>query len=333
MSEPDPQSLEPKYGRRFIANALLLAVVWTLAWVWFNAHVKPHISVALFSGVSFATLGVFCYGAFRSFVDTGAAQNVVREWLRSKRTTPVLAALLPLLAFGYLTTYTVYLGAGDKFDDVRLRIGCDSSSTLRDVALSGAQKHKAVSYFFSLRPVTLHVDTQVPSGYRILDVPLRRGFPLQLTVPDSSAVKPFYLVRLVPLYDLFHLRGRKEPDMHYHVRIFVPGRPMPIERPGLSFRAIYLGASMIDLKLQSKSAQTLVATLRNRLRDVDPDMSQEDIDRIVADWVDDPEFIATPELKPGDNVRVELEGPAGKSETSVKVSAKLNDAFLRGEAE
>jgi hypothetical protein len=332
MSQPDTQSLEPKYGRRFIANAFLLAVVWTLAWVWFNAHVKPHISVALFSGVSFATLGVFCYGAFRSFVNTGAAQNVIREWLRSARMTPALLALIPLLAAAYLTTFTVYLNAGQKFDEVRLKVRRSSSTTPREVALGGAVKQRALSYYFSFSPVTLHVDTQVPSGYRICEVPLRRGFPIQLTVPDASLVKPFYLVRFVPLNDLFQLRGRDDPDKRYTLRLFVNDRK-PIVHPGLAFRAIYLGASLTDLKLQAKSAQTVIAGLRNRLRDVDPDMRQEDIDRILADWLDEPEFIATQELKPGDKVRAQVDGPAGTTETTVKVSASLNDGFLKGEPE
>lgn len=330
---PEPQSSQPKYGRRFIANAVLAAVVWTVAWVWFNAHIKPHISVALFSGVSFATLGVFCYGAFRSFVDTGAAQNAIRERLRSKTTTPVLAALLLLLAFAFLTTFTAYLNAGDKLDQVRMTIRRNSSRTASDVVLSGAQKQRALSYYFAFAPVTLHIDTQVPSGYRVLDVPLRRGVPSQLTVPDASTAKSFYLVRLVPLNDLFQLRGRDDPDKRYVLRVFVPGVPQPIEHAGLSFHAIYLGASLVDLKSQLKGAQGQVAALRNRLHDLDPDMRQEDIDRIVGDWLDEPELMATPELHPGEKVRVQLDGPAGKTETIVKVATDLNDGFLKGQPE
>ncbi|MEK6375042.1 MAG: hypothetical protein AABO58_20415 [Acidobacteriota bacterium] len=330
MSEP--QSLQPKYGRRFIVNAILLAVVWTLAWMWFNAHVKPHISVALFSGVSFATLGVFAYGAFRSFVDTGAAQNIVRERLRLKSTTMMLAAFLSLLVFAYLTTFTVYFNAGGKFDVVKLDVIGKSSKKPRPVELTSAERQKAVSYFFAFRAVTLQVSTRMPNGYAALDLPLRRGIPTQLNVPDACPEKPYFLVRLVPLDDLFKLRGRKEPDPSYVVRVFLPGRPQPIERRGLSFHAIYLGAALTDLQLQSKSARGSVAELRNRLRAYD-EMSNSDIDSIVADWLDDPEFIATPELKEGQKVRVEVEGPDGTSETTVRVSAKLNDAFLKGAVE
>jgi hypothetical protein len=57
-------------------------------------------------------------------------------------------------------------------------------------------------------------------------------------------------------------------------------------------------------------------------------MKPEEIDAIVADWLDKPEFIPTPELKPGDQIRVVLESPAGTSETTVKVAAPLNTAFL-----
>src|SRR5438874_10819344 len=119
---PEPTTWQQKYGRRFVVNAVLLAVVWTLAWMWFNAHVKPHISVFLFSGVSVATLVTFGFAAFRSFFDASEGQNIVRSWLRSQRLTPVVITLLPLLAVAHLTTFTVYLNADPKFPDVKLEV-------------------------------------------------------------------------------------------------------------------------------------------------------------------------------------------------------------------
>ncbi len=327
---PESQPWRQKYGTRFVVNAVLLAIVWTLSWIWFNAHVKPHISALLFSGVSVATIATFAVALFGSFFDKGEADNILRALLRSEKLTPALIALLPVIAVAHLTTFTLYLKAGDKFDDVRVNVTSGEWSRPRPVALSSSEKQKAVSYFFTFRPVTVHVDTQAPSGYRTIDVPLRRGIPVQITVPDSKAVKPFYLVRLMPLYELFQLRGRKEPDMRYVVRVFLPGQEKPIERAGLSFRAIYFGASLNDLKPQSKNDRPLVTELRNTLLAIDRDITPTDIDAIVADWLDDPEFIPTPELKPGDKVRVELQGPAGKSEMTVNVAAQLNNAFLKG---
>ena len=57
-------------------------------------------------------------------------------------------------------------------------------------------------------------------------------------------------------------------------------------------------------------------------------MKPEEIDEILADWLDKPAFIATPELKPGDQIRVVLESPEGTSETTIKVAAPINTAFL-----
>src|SRR5205085_7841900 len=100
----------------------------------------------------------------------------------------------------------------------------------------------------------------------------------------------------------------------------------------LSFRAIYLGAALDDLKAQSKNDNGAIAGLHDRLRAVDGDMTEDDIRSVIAEWLDDPELIATPELQEGDRVRVEIAGPAGTEETMVKVAGKLIDVFLKGAA-
>ncbi|HEX8153439.1 MAG TPA: hypothetical protein VF698_09955, partial [Thermoanaerobaculia bacterium] len=55
---------EPKYGGRFLANTILLAVVGTLVSLWFAVHVKPHVSVVLFGSVSLAGLAAGVAGIF-----------------------------------------------------------------------------------------------------------------------------------------------------------------------------------------------------------------------------------------------------------------------------
>ena len=201
------------------------------------------------------------------------------------------------------------------------------------MAFSAAHKQRAVTYFFAFRSVTARIETLAPTGYKARELPLRRGIPTELTVPDRSSQKSFSLVRLMPLYNLFQLRGRSEPDQRYTVRVFLPGAQQPIERAGLTFGAIYLGASLPDLETQSKTLRGAVAELRNTLRGLDGEMKPDEIDEIVADWLDRPVFIATPELAPGDRIRVVLESPAGTSETTVKVAAPVNTAFLRASAQ
>lgn len=317
---------EPKYGRRFIANTLLLAVVGTLVSVWFAAHVKPHVSIFLFGTVSLASLGLAVAGFFWTFVKKDDITGSVRRLLRLPQFTRVLLFLLPPIAFAYATTYTVYLNAVGEAADVRLNVTHGESS--KPVTFTAAQKQRAVTYFFAFDPVTARIETLAPTGYKTRELPLRRGIPTELTVPDPASRKSFSLVRLMPLYDLFQLRGRSEPDPRYTVRVFLPGARQPIERAGLTFGAIYLGASLPDLEAQSKAARTMTGDLRNTLRGLDGEMKPEEIDEIVADWLDKPEFIPTPELKRGDQIRVVLESPAGTSETTIKVAAPINTAFL-----
>ncbi len=317
---------ERKYGRRFMANTILLAAVGTLGSVWFAAHVKPHVSIFLFGTVSLASLGLAVLGIFWTFVKKDDVTGSLRRLLRMPEFTRVLLFLLAPIAFAYATTYTVYLTAVGEAAEVRLNVTHEASST--PVTFTSAQKQRAVTYFFAFRPVTTRIETLVPTGYKARDLALRRGIPTELTVPDRSSQKTFALVRLMPLYNLFQLRGRSEPDRRYIVRVFLPGARQPIERAGLTFGAIYLGASRPDLEVQSKAARGMIADLRNTLHGLDNEMKPEEIDAIVADWLDKPEFIPTPELKPGDQIRVVLESPAGTSETTVKVAAPLNTAFL-----
>lgn len=176
--------------------------------------------------------------------------------------------------------------------------------------------------------MTARIETIAPNGFQPRDLPLRRGIPSQLTVPDPASQKTFHLVRLMPLDNLFHLRGRRDPDPHYVVRLFVPGRREPIERTGLTFHAIYLGASMADLRSQSKSARGAIAELKDRLGALDIPADQ--IEQIVAEWLDNPDLVETPELRPGDQVRVVVQSPSGKTETTVKVAASIQNVFLQG---
>jgi len=323
----DSVPFREKYGSRFVANAALLTVVWALAWLWFTAHVKPHVSTLIFSGVSVATFAGVAAAVFGSFFEKGEAMNIVTRLLKSKTLTPALVAALPLIVFAYLTTFTLYLTAADGAANVRLNVTRGGATTA--VVLSPLEKQKAVSYFFAFRGVTATVQTLAPSGFNDRALPLRRGIPTPLTVPDAESQKKFHLVRLMPLDNLFHLRGRREPDMNYVVRFFVPGRRDPIEHAGLAFRAIYLGASLPDLQSQSKSARAAIDELKSRLGAMD--IPGSDVEAIVNEWLDDPELLDTPELHPGDKVRVVVESPAGKNETTVKVAgASLNNVFLAG---
>jgi hypothetical protein len=327
-SAPPPAgaaATEPKYGPRFITNTALLAIVATLLSTWFIAHVKPHVSVLIFGSVSLASLGVAAAGIFFFFVKKEDVFGSLRAPLRTARFTRVLLATLPPIAFAYATTSTVYLTAAADAPEVRLSVKEGASAT--PVTLTGAQKQRAVTYWFAFRPVTARIETLAPTGYKTRDLPLRRGIPTELTVPDRTSQKSFSLVRLVPLDNLIELRGKKEPDPRYILRLWFPGAHQPIERAGLTFGAIYIGASLADLQAQAKAARVMVADLRDPLMGLH--VPKDEVDNIVSEWLDKTNFIPTPELKPGDQVRVELQSPAGKSELTVKVAAPINTAFLR----
>src|SRR5436305_3727865 len=95
---------KPTDQMRVAANAALLAIVCTLLWLWFTAHVKPHVSTFIFGGVSLAGLSVVATAVFFSFVRKEDAVSRVRGWLPSRTFTRALLASLPLIAVAYATT-------------------------------------------------------------------------------------------------------------------------------------------------------------------------------------------------------------------------------------
>ena len=315
-----------QYGKRYLVNAALVTIVLALGWLWFRAHVRPYVSTFIFSGVNFLALFGFGATVFGSMVDTKAFALNLRRFLDKKTLTIGLIGALPLLAFAYLTTFTLYLTSAHEFPDVRLNVRRGASS--QPVTLSPTANMQAVTYF-GFSPIVAHIETLAPSGFEAIDLPLRRGFPRDLTVPEGR--KDFYLIRLVPMYDLFGLRGRETPDSRYKLRVSLPGAK-PIERT-LSFSALYLGASLADLRSESKAARNDVNELRDKLSGLDSDMKGKEIDAVLADWLDNPQFIPTRELKPGSRVMVVVDSPNGHYETTVNVTSPLNTVLLRGTPE
>jgi len=328
---PETAPLRERYGTRYTANAVLATVVLTLGWVWFTAHLRPHISTIIFGGFSVVAFVAMIVPVAGVFFDKNALLAGFIGWLKSPKWTPVLLVLLPLIVFAFATTFTLYFVQADGTPEVRMSV--TRGPTPLPVQLTTAEKVRAVSYFFALRPVTVRIDPILPTGFEPSVLTLRRGIPLQLTVPNAFKAKDYHLLRLVPLYNLVSLRGRREPDARYVVRVFLPGRAQPIERRGLTFNAIYLGARMDELQSQSKSARAADAGLRDTLRSLDESMSENDIKTFLSAWLDTPEFIPTRELKPGETVRVVLESPAGKTETAVKIAGAVNDGYLEGGGE
>ena len=94
-----------------------------------------------------------------------------------------------------------------------------------------------------------------------------------------------------------------------------------------------VGASLADLQAQAKAGRTKIGDLRNALSGTDDTMSQHDIDAVIADWLDNPQFVPTRELAHGERVRVVLDFPGGTSETTVVANSIMNNGFLNGRAE
>lgn len=325
---PESVTWREKYGTRFVVNTALFTLVATLAETWFIAHVKPLVSPIIFSGVSVATFAGTAGTLFASFFPKADWMAKLAELLKSKAATAGLIATLPCILFAYATTFTVYLTAADGVANARLSVTANDK-VAKPVELTSAEKRKAVSYFLAFRPVTARIETLAPVGYNPRVLPLRRGIPLELAVPSSDDRKKYYLVRLVPFINLFHLRGRLDRDPQYVLRVFLPGRRQPIVRSGLTFNAIYLGATLGELQEQAKLASaTRDDHLHDTLLGLDDNLKEKEREGIIAAWLAHPEFIPTGELKQGETVRVVLESHAGAAPGAVTIAGGVNNLFL-----
>src|ERR1044072_4983894 len=101
-------SWREKYGTTFTVNVALFTLVGTLAEIWFIAHVKPHVSAIIFSGVSAATFIGTAGTLFATFFPKADGIARIAELLKSKTATAGLLATLPYILFAYATTFTVY---------------------------------------------------------------------------------------------------------------------------------------------------------------------------------------------------------------------------------
>jgi hypothetical protein len=307
--------------RRFAVNLALLVVAATAGWVWFNVHLKPHVDARLFGSISITALVVFAGAIVTMFVKTGFAE-LVAPWLPFRGTTWALGAAIAVIALAFLTTATLYVSLAGNAPSTVVLI------SKRKVELSPNDRERALTYLVFRAPA-VSVETESPRGYDSFSLPLRRGFPTELTVPDPAHKATAFVVRLVPLKGLISaLRGRRNTG--YQLRISVLNRMAEERVVPLEFRAVYVGGG--DLQEAASRGRTNVATLRQRLGASHiPPAEQE---KILGEWLDNPLLIETPPLQKDDRVRARVVAPDGHVfDTPVSVATEFTDEFLKGVSE
>ena len=328
----DEKADKPKYTRGQYVSLMLTIVLAALSWVWFNLHLKRHIGLWTYGGVTTVATVAFAYGLWKTFLGD-AMKSAPQRWLTWNRTPVVLGIGLALVVAAHLTTASVHLDLDPSYKgEVVAHFYRDpETKPVRSARLRPAtQTQDAITFPFVFAPVKLRVVTETPRGYDDASVDARLGVK-SLSLPNPSSRKKYNLVRLASGPFLLGLTG---VDRNYTLEVFVNDKFVKM-RPGIGQETIYLGAPESELAdavgdAHGNDAHRMqLATLLA----ADPDLSEQDRQILIKRWLSNRVDLGTPELKDGDRVRVVLTGYGQKSHEEVITPAKagsLKTHFLTG---
>lgn len=316
-----------------VVNLVLTVLAVVLGWLWFNFHVKRYVTGWAFGGVSTIAAAAFAWGIWKAFTGD-ELKTLPQRWLAGKRTRVMLIALLLLVAAAHLLTASLHIDA----DPARVRDGgkivasfARDSRTVKTVTLDAKHTEAALTFLVGTKPVAVDVVTKEPPGFEQEQVQVGR-FVQTLTLPNAEREKSYNLVRLASGLYLFSLRT-KQPDPAYDVEVWVNGNLVRTV-DALGFQTFYIGGAAGDLKAVRNlhGSPQHRAQLDRFLRDLGVADARKR-GEMTDDWLSDPVYLDTPELKPTDRVRVVVKRGAVVSfdQSIIPVQhAQLETTFLKG---
>lgn len=324
---------KPKYTRGQYVSLMLTILLAALAWVWFNLHLKRHISLWTYGGVTTVATVAFAYGLWKTFLGD-AMKSAPHRWLTWKRTPLVLGIGLALVVAAHLTTASVHLDLdpSHKAEVVAHFYRDRETEPVRSAHLRPpTQTQDAITFPFVFAPVTLRVVTQTPRGYDDATVDARMGVK-SLSLPNPSSRKKYNLVRLASGP---YLAGMTGIDRNYTLEVFVNDK-LVRTRQGIGHETFYLGAPEGELAdavgdAHGNDAHRMeLATLLA----ADPSLSEQERQNLIKIWLSNRVNLDTPELKDRDRVRVVLTGYGEKSHDEDDIppakARSLKTHFLTG---
>jgi hypothetical protein len=314
-------------------NLVLLVLVVTATFIFFNVHVKPHMDARLFGGVTLLAAAMLIIKIVKFFVGEAAKKSTQSSITRS-RTTWLLVFAIPILIAAYLTTGTVVFVPNAKLSEgkpVSFVVSRDGAAD-RPETLTAKKSEAAVTLPFIRAPRILRVQTQLPEGFGPAEIDLRPGFK-EVELPLADTRKDVHLVRLVPGRNLFRIFG--VTDTGHRLRVLRLSEVL-VDQPFLRFETLYLGASQADTARESKAVHGSEAhkqELREYMRTMQPPPPEEGVRLWVDRWMTHSRVVATPDLKAKDPIRVILRRPDGSEFVKtfdIDPGVRVQTVFLEG---
>jgi hypothetical protein len=255
MTEVPPEQ-QPQ-TRRYLLNIVLFAVMATLAWAWYEIHLKVFATAAIV-GTSFSAAAAisFLLARLEKFVGTRAATFF--DQLMSGVTATVLFSLgIVVATFALITTSSVRLigmitpPAGEKYEFAVERLVGNSVAETRRVTLTSDHIIEPMSFFFQFRAVRLRVVTRKPALYVPMDVQVSRGSMTEARLMTNDLLKEMHLVRVFFGKSLFHRLHDGRPNPHYKLEIY-RGRTRIGLVDALQFQPLWIGGSADELEAERK---------------------------------------------------------------------------------
>jgi hypothetical protein len=326
MSDSQEQTHKAKYTKRFWTNLVLFVVTITAAWIWFNVHLKPHVSARWFGGVTILAAVTFAVGLVKLFVGDDA-KNALLASMRSKKTTWRLAALLPVVAFAHLTTASIYVRANTDKGEQYVFVVKRGENEKR-VEISKSQPERCITYPFVFGRFEMDVATESPAGYRNTKISATAG-ARDVQLPDPKSRKSLHLVRLVPGRNLFRLRDDRDDEKY--VLTVLRGDEVLHQQRGIRFETLYLGSALHTIEdVHGKPEhRSELAEYAGRIN-----TPAERLESLVTRWVNHKRGVETKDdFRDRDRIRVVLSkgGRDTFNETiDIKPDQMVNTVFLTG---
>ena len=308
MSE-SPKPEVSRFTRREYANLGLTIAVALLAYLWFGFHLKRQIGGWTFGGVT--TLAALAFaGALWKMFAGDELKNAPRQWLSWRHTRWATVVALVLVVTAHLVTGSLHVDAehplkeGERFSLTFKRGG----EVVKNVTLNAKSQQASLTFPLFLEPVQLDVETTSPRGYEPYRVDLGR-FVTKIEVPDATHKKKYNVIRLASGTFLTSLQ-QDGPDENYKLSVLVNGKRVG-RLEALGFQTIYIGGAADELRDALREVhgnERHRADLVRFVRSADANVPDAVVNTMMVNWLADPVYLDTPELKPTDDVRVVLTG-------------------------
>lgn len=319
-------------------TAMLLAILLLLAG-WYAVHIEPAVTrlmtewagkAGIGIGALVTLLGIWKVAAswLAPFSTAGKKQSRLEKLLRRPRAGTVLAVTLLAASALLSTTRSLYLSASDDSVqiEVEARIGSGGESDgVYSLTVENEDRVAGNPSFLNFPPDKTVSLTAVQPPDFVVREPVQKWRAwrrIQLSFPEDFLPKDLRLLRVVAdsaLLSLIPPPNRDDIGASYSLHGRVGEHAFgPIDfRQGL----VYIGASeaVLRARVAAESNDALNASLTRCL------LPGSDLDGVLPVWRASTTFVATPELRPQDDIEIVVTNNATNTVVSSTLIAQVAD--------